>query len=82
MELAPATSSWLPPGGSWIFWQAALRNRLAKKPDEGWREVGSQMQLYEWHLLLFLPFNVEFSNFLVVATPHQSALPVPKSRHG
>ena len=21
--------------------------------DEGWREVGSQMQLYEWHLLLF-----------------------------
>jgi len=25
---------------------------------------------------------VEFSNFLVVATPHQSALPVPKSRHG
>ena len=27
-------SSWLPPGGSWIFWQSALRNRLAKKTDE------------------------------------------------
>ena len=27
-------SSWLPPGGSWIFYQAALRNRLIKKTDE------------------------------------------------
>ena len=34
-----ATTPWLPPGGSWIFWQAALRNRLAKKTDEGWRTL-------------------------------------------
>ena len=50
--------------------------------DEGRRQVGSQMQLDEWYLLRFLPFNVESSNFLAIATPHQSALPVPKSRHG
>ena len=30
----------------------------------------------------FVPFNGEFLNFLAIATPHQSALPVPKSRHG
>ena len=62
-------SSWLPPGGSWIFWQAALRNRLAKKPDEGRREVGSQMQLYEWHLFRLFPFNVESSNFFSYRHP-------------
>ena len=50
--------------------------------DEGRRQIGSQMQLDEWYLLRFLPFNVESSNFLAIATPHQSALPVPKSRHG
>ena len=30
-------TAWLPPGGSWIFYQAALRNRLIKKTDEGRR---------------------------------------------
>ena len=40
MELVAATSPWLPPGGSWIFYQTALRNRLIKKTDEGRRQVG------------------------------------------
>ena len=52
-------SSWLPPGGSWIFYQAALRNRLIKKTDEGRRQVGLQMQLDEWHMFWFSPFNGE-----------------------
>ena len=38
------------------------------------------MHLYEWRLFRFLPFNVEFSNFLAIATPHQPGLPVPKCR--
>mgnify|MGYP004524001965 CR=1 len=26
--------------------------------DEGWRQVGKRMQLDEWYLFQFLPFNV------------------------
>ena len=51
--------SWLPPGGSWIFCQSALRNRLAKKTDEGRRTVGQEMQLGEWNMFRFSPFNGE-----------------------
>ncbi len=31
------------------------------------------MQLDEWYLFQFIPFNVNFLNFLAIATPHQSA---------
>ena len=75
-----ATTPWLPPGGSWIFWQAAFRNRLAKKTDEGWRQVDKCMQLDEWHLLWFPQNNVLLWILLAIATPHQPALPVPKCR--
>ena len=37
------------PGGSWIFWQAALRNRLAKKTDEGQRYLIVSNIPVEWY---------------------------------
>ena len=45
----PTTAPWLPPGGSWIFWQSALRNRLAKKTDEGWRYLKVLDFSVEWY---------------------------------
>ena len=30
----------------------------ANPADEGWRQVGSGMQLDEWYLFQFSPFNV------------------------
>ena len=34
------------------------------------------MQLDEWYLFRFVPFNVNFPNFLAIAAPHQSFLPI------
>ena len=48
MVPAPATSSWLPPGGG----EAAERSEA----DEGWRQAGSRMQLDEWQMFRVLPF--------------------------
>ena len=56
-------TAWLPPGGSWIFYQAALRNRLIKKTDEGRRTVGQEMQLDERYMFQIVPFNREIQNF-------------------
>ena len=42
---------------------------MAKKTDEGRRQAGSQMQLYEWHLFRLFPFNVESSNFFSYRHP-------------
>ena len=49
-------TTWLPPGGSWIFYQTALRNRLIKKTDEGRRTVGQEMQLDERCMFQIVPF--------------------------
>ena len=51
----PAATPWLPPGGSWIFWQAALRNRLAKKTDEGQRQLKVLNFSVEWYNLERIP---------------------------
>ena len=40
--------------------------------DEGWRQVGTEMQLDGWYLFQFPPFNVMLWRFLAFATPHQS----------
>ena len=53
----------LPPGGSWIFYQTALRNRLIKKTDEGRRTVDQEMQLDERYMFQIVPFNREIQNF-------------------
>ena len=43
----------------------------ASPADEGWRQVGSGMQLDEWHLLQFCTIQRGFLNFQALATPHQ-----------
>ena len=43
------------PGGSWIFWQSALRNRLAKKTDEGQRYLKVSDFPVEWYNSEHLP---------------------------
>ena len=57
MVAASGHPSWLPPGGSC---QTALRNRLT---DEGRRTVGQEMQLDEWQMFRFSPFNGESKTF-------------------
>ena len=49
------TTPWLPPGGSWIFGQSALRNRLAKKTDEGQRYLKVSDFPVEWYNSEHLP---------------------------
>ena len=52
------STPWLPPGGSCHDEISALRNRYFVVTDEGWRQVGQWMQLDEWYLFQFSPFNV------------------------
>ena len=49
MVKASGYGSWLPPRGSWIFWQSALRNRLSKKTDEGQRYLKVSDFSVEWY---------------------------------
>ena len=50
-----ASSPRLPPRGSWIFWQSALRNRLSKKTDEGQRYLKVSDFPVEWYNSEHLP---------------------------
>ena len=51
----PAATPWLPPG-------EAVSHDGTSEPagltDEGRRQVGQEMQLDEWYLFQFSPFNV------------------------
>ena len=56
------------PPGKWGWHEVPLgfpRGEAAERSeaDEGWRQVGLGMQLDEWHLLRFIPFNGTIYNF-------------------
>ena len=57
-----ASSPQLPPRGSWIFWQSALRNRLSKKTDEGQRYLKVSDFLVEWYNLEHMPLIQLYSS--------------------
>ena len=65
-------SSWLPPGGSWIFWQSALRNRLAKKTDEGRRKLKIPTVVRWMAKAKTTTIHPAAFIYQPVATPHQS----------
>ena len=66
------SSPWLPPRGSWIFWQSALRNRLPKKTDEGQRKLKIST-VVRW-MAKTKTTTIHPAAFIdqPVATPHQS----------